>query len=220
MIVHRGQELRFLDSGGKIELRAECVQREVIVMQAMTGRRHRAQIAEVFSFGPRIAALAGLHGALQLRVARDLFRQRRSVGRKVVDQPVDPGLRGWSVGVFADERQFVRGLRNTLPRQQGGHVVPFARVSLGNLVTVFEGGGMQSHGHDVIPWALGAEMRASSSSDYYAAPGSPTHEANLKSAPGVMVRAENSNAEAGRSQRNREEQAFHHGTHGSDEMET
>lgn len=57
-------------------------------------------------------------------------------------------------------------------------------------------------------------MRASSSSDYYAAPGSLTHEANLKSAPGVMVRAENYNAEAGWSPRRKSFSSGHTGKGG------
>ena len=120
-------------------VRFDRVELEVVVMHAVTragasGRGSRCARRRATSSSPAARRPDPSAAACAARLPATL-----RVGRNLVDHPVDPRLGRRGIGIVADQHQFLGAFRQPRPSQRRGNVGAFARVLLGDRLSLGKG---------------------------------------------------------------------------------
>ena len=84
---------------------------------------------------------------LQPCLPRNAFGQPLDSGGNLVDHPMNPRFRGRRIGIVANQYQFLGAFGHARPRKRRGNIGPFARVFLGDRMSLGKSRTGQFHRH-------------------------------------------------------------------------
>src|SRR5688572_13187183 len=114
----------------------------MVVMDAMTGRRSWAAIADSLATRPGVFPLH----AGNSRCLGDALWQMRDISGNLVQHPMDPWLRCWRIRVVADQRKLLCLGGCLVPLERRREIVTVTGILGWNLLAILECRGTQLHG--------------------------------------------------------------------------